>query len=101
LNKQLLEATLADAGVATVDEEVDNMYRLLTSDGVNSGSRTETRQRLKKDDIDIDNLTRDFVTYQAIRSYLKQGRGASYDGEEQKGNPESVVDTLQQLNSRC
>lgn len=78
-NRWLLEVTLADAGIATVDGEVDNMHQLLTDDDVSSGSRTEVRQRLERNGIDIDELEGDFVTYQAIRSYLQRDRGASHD----------------------
>jgi hypothetical protein len=99
-NKRLLEATIADAGMSTVDGEVDNIYRLLTDDDVSSGNRIEARGRLERHDIDVDELERDFVTYQAIRSYLKEYRDARYDDSSATARPDSVIDTIQRLKSR-
>lgn len=99
-NERLLEAAMADAGMATIDGEVENLYRLLTSDDVSSGNRTEARSHLQQQGIDIDQLERDFVTYQAIRSYLKEYRGAEYDRGSDTTRIDSVIETIQRLQSR-
>lgn len=80
-NRRLLRAAVDGADVTTVDGEVDNLYRLLTDDDVSSGNRTEARGRLAESGLDVEQLERDFVTYQAIRSYLRDVRGAEYDHE--------------------
>jgi len=80
-NRRLLRAAVDGANVTTVDGEVDNLYRLLTDDDVSSGNRTEARGRLVENGLDVEQLERDFVTYQAIRSYLRDVRGAEYDHE--------------------
>lgn len=99
-NKRLLEETMTDAGMATVEGEVENFYRLLTDDDVSSGAQTEARMRLEQNDIGIDQLETDFVTYQAIRSYLKDYRGAEYEQETDKPRVDSTVDTINRLQSR-
>lgn len=99
-NERLLEATITDAGMSTVNGEVANIYRLLTDDDVSSGNRIEARRRLEQNDVDVDQLERDFVTYQAIRSYLKEYRGAQYEGQSQTDRTESVINTIQRLKSR-
>lgn len=99
-NKRLLEEEMTDAGMATVEGEVENFYRLLTDDDVSSGARTEARMRLEQNDIDIDALQRDFVTYQAIRSYLKDYRGAEYEQDDDESRPESAIETINRLQSR-
>jgi hypothetical protein len=99
-NKGLLEAAMADAEISTVDGEVDNLYRLLTNDDVSSGNRTETRRRLERNGVDIDQLETDFVSYQAIRSYLKEYRGAEYDSDDGSKRIPNVVDAVQRLTSR-
>lgn len=81
-NRRLLEAALDRANVQTLDGEVANVYRLLTSDEVTSADRTRVRRRLERDGIDVDTLVDDFVTYQAIRTYLKEDRGAEYTPDE-------------------
>ncbi|AQL44347.1 hypothetical protein BV210_17200 [Halorientalis sp. IM1011] len=99
-NERLLDAAITDAGMSTVDGEVANIYRLLTDDDVSSGNRIEARRRLEQHGVDVDQLERDFVTYQAIRSYLKEYRDAQYESDSQADRTESVVDTIQRLKSR-
>jgi len=50
----------------------------LTDDEVSSAESTRVKRRLERDGVDVDALEDDFVTYQAIRSYLKDYRGAEY-----------------------
>jgi len=99
-NRRLLEVAMERAGMSAVDGEVDNLYRLLTADSVSSGMQTEARTRLKRDGVDVERLEQDFVTYQAIRSYLKDYRGASYERTTDADRINNVTDTVQQLRSR-
>jgi hypothetical protein len=78
-NKELLAAVMYEAGVNTIEGELDNLYRLLTDDDVSSGNRTQARNRLKRNDIDVEELEREFVTHQAVHTYLTEFRGVSRD----------------------
>lgn len=99
-NRRLLDRALTAAGVSTVSGEVENLYRLLTADDVSSGMRTEARARLERDGVDVDELERDFVTYQAIRSYLTEYRDAEYEEPSANERAENVLETVQRLRSR-
>ena len=99
-NRRLLESALTAAGTSTVSGEVENLYRLLTADDVSSGMRTEAQARLERDGIDVDQLDRDFVTYQAIRTYLTEYRGAEYEEPSASDQVETVLETIQRLRSR-
>lgn len=99
-NERLLEVAMSDARISTLDGEVSNIYRLLRSEDVSSGKRAEARNRLQQGGIDVEALERDFVTYQAIRSYLKDYRGAEYDDGSDETRREGVVETIQRLQSR-
>lgn len=77
-NQRLLERKLAEANVQLLDGEIENIYRLLTEDEVSRAERTRARRRLEREGIDVEALDADFVTYQAIRTYLKTHRGAEY-----------------------
>ena len=77
-NQQLLQRALDEANINCLDGELENTYRLLTDDEISSAESTRVERRLERDDIDVDKLKSDFVTYQAIRSYLKNHRGAEY-----------------------
>lgn len=82
LNRYVLEAVLDSAGVQHLDGETKNTYRLLTDDDISSADRTRVRRRLERDGVDVDKLEGDFVTYQAIRSYLRDNRGVEYTPDE-------------------
>lgn len=77
-NQQLLKQALKAAAVQPLDGEVENTYRLLTDDEVSSAEATRIKRRLERDGVDVESLLDDFVTYQAIRSYLKDHRDAEY-----------------------
>ena len=98
-NHQLLRLTLEDANVQTLEGEVENIYRLLTDDEVSSADRTRIRRRLERDGVDVDALEKDFVTYQAIRTYLKKHRNAEYIPDET--DPlEREISNVEQLRGR-
>jgi len=99
-NRRLLESALTATGTSTVDGEIDNLYRLLTADDVSSGMRTEARVRLERDGVDVEQLERDFVTYQAIRTYLTEYRDAAYEGPSESEQVDSVLETIQRLRAR-
>jgi hypothetical protein len=77
-NYCILEGVMEADGFQPLDGEVENTYRLLTDDGVSSADRTRVRRRLERDGIDVDALLEDFVTYQAVRTYLRSHRDAEY-----------------------
>lgn len=98
-NQAVLGAAMESNGVQTLDGEVENTYRLLNGDDVGSADRTRVRRRLEKNGIDVDTLLDDFVTYQAIRSYLTKYRDAEYTPDET--DPlEREITNIQQLRGR-
>uniref|UniRef100_A0A7D6GX71 Uncharacterized protein n=2 Tax=Natrinema zhouii TaxID=1710539 RepID=A0A7D6GX71_9EURY len=97
-NRRLVESAMEDAGVQSLDGEVENIYRLLTDERVTSADRTRTRRRLERDGVDVDALRADFVSYQAIRTYLTDYRDASYTKNAE--STKSIKETIQQLRSR-
>lgn len=98
-NERVLAATLTDAGVGTVEGEVSNYYRLLTDDDVSDDARIQARRRLEQAGVDVERLRGEFVTYQAIRSYLQDVRDATYS-EETTTTPESVQRRIDSLAGR-
>ncbi len=102
LNKQLLEVAMDQAGRQPIDGEVDNVYRLLTGDDVSSGVRTQARKDLEHDGVAIEALERDFVSHQAIHTYLTKYRGARHSSPETNDSDriESVTQAIQRLSHR-
>lgn len=98
-NQQLLDVRMTDAGMQPLSGEVENVYRLLTDDEVSGAEETRTRRRLEREGVDVERLQSDFVTYQAIRTYLKDDRGAEHTTDDR---PRTVVETenIQRLRGR-
>lgn len=99
-NRRLLAAAMEDAEMSVLDGEVDNLFRLLTDGDVTAGARTDARSRLERGGIDVERVERDFVTYQAIRSYLRNERGAEYDGADDRERLKGTAETVERLRSR-
>jgi len=100
LNVRVLEAALADASVDTLKGEPANTYELLTGDDVSEGVRTRTRRKLERDGVDVDRLERDFVSHQAVYTYLTEHRGVEHDSDGDEDAVDSVSTTLRRLNNR-
>lgn len=98
-NQQLLDVRMTEAGMQPLSGEIENIYRLLTDDDVSSAERTRTRRRLEREGVDVESLQSDFVTYQAVRTYLKSDRGAEHATDDR---PRTVVETenIQRLRGR-
>jgi hypothetical protein len=86
--------------MSTLESELDATYEHLTEDEISTGVRTETRSRLERNGVDVDTLESDFVTYQAIRSYLKEWRGAEYEQISDAEKLEKDLETIQRLLTR-
>lgn len=71
-NQRILESALEEAGVDVLQGEVENLYQLLTGDDVSAGMRVEARSRLDRHDIDPKTIRDDFVSYQTIRTHLRE-----------------------------
>ena len=99
-NRRLLEVQLRVAGLDVLEQDVQRTYRNLTGDDVSAGVQTDTRTRLEQNGIDVGELERDFVTYQAIRSYLTEFRDAAYEGSADDEKIQADQETIQRLASR-
>lgn len=70
-NTAALRAAMAKGDDAPLGGEAENIYRLLTDDGVSSGMRTQARRRLEKHDVPVERLETDFVSYQTVNRHVK------------------------------
>jgi hypothetical protein len=99
-NERILERALIDAGMAALDSDVATTYRNLTDDDVSTGVRTDARTRLESNGVDVDRLESDFVSYQAIRSYLTEYRDAEYRRLSDEEKVEKDLQSIQRLMTR-
>lgn len=89
-NRRLVEHYLTEAGVHTLSGEAANLHRLLTDEDVSAADRTRVRRRLERDGVDVDALDAAFVSYQAVRTYLRDHRGVEYESD---ANPAATAET--------
>jgi len=101
-NRRVLAAGMEAAGLTPLDGEVDNTYRLLTDDDVSAGMRTQVERRLERDGLDIERLRTDFVSHQAIHTYLTDDREIDPPGDDESTADRRARDreTIQRLESR-
>lgn len=76
-NCLVLEAAFERIGEKPIDGEIENHYRLLTADEVTESARTQAETQLARYGIDVERIKRDFVSHQAIHTYLTEVREAS------------------------
>jgi hypothetical protein len=98
-NRAVLRAALDAAGASPLDGEVENTYRLLRGDDVSPGMRTEVRRQLEREGVDLDGVESDFVSHQAIHTYLREHRGAELETEEES-RVEKEARTIRRLQGR-
>ncbi|WP_411966251.1 rod-determining factor RdfA [Haloferax sp. YSMS24] len=91
-NHELLEAAAVDAGLDLLDGEIQTFYEALSDNDATGGERARARGRLERSGIDVDGLQRDFVSHQAIHTYLTSYRGASK--ERKRSDPTERVQRL-------
>jgi len=98
-NQAILEAAMEAEGAQLLDGEAENTYRLLTNEDVGEADKTRVRRRLEREGIEVDDLLDDFVSYQAIRTFLTKHQGAEYTPDET--DPlERETENVQQLRGR-
>jgi hypothetical protein len=61
--------------------------------------RTEVRRQLERDGVDLDSVESDFVSHQAIHTYLREHRGAELETEEES-RIEKETRTIRRLQGR-
>lgn len=99
-NRRVLESALNQANVVTLEGELSNTYELLTGDDVTEGARTQARNRLEREGVDVERVLNDFVSHYAIHTYLREHRGVEYPTADDEDQIEKSVDTIQRLTSR-
>lgn len=71
VNEAVLGAALRDAD-ADVVGDVGAVYESLTGDDASAGERAEVRERLASAGVDVERVTDDFVSYQTVRTHLRE-----------------------------
>lgn len=98
-NERLLAKRFEEAGESLLEGEAANIYQLLTDDDVGAGARVDAESTLERAGIDPTTMQSEFVSHQAIHTYLREYRDVSKETEPE--NPrERARTTIQRLRNR-
>ncbi|MCU4924549.1 hypothetical protein OB905_00925 [Halobacteria archaeon AArc-dxtr1] len=101
LNTATLRAALQAAGENPRESEVDRFYEALTDDDGSSTERVRTQRELERSGVDVEEIQSDFVTHQAVHTYLTRVRGAVLErDEDEQSRRNRKRETVQRLASR-
>lgn len=98
-NKEVLRSALADGERQQISSDIETTYQLLTGDEVSRGDSIRVQKGLERSGVDVAQLTEDFVTHQAIHTYLTKGRGVTKEVET-GDRLQSARETINRLRSR-
>src|SRR6056297_4360420 len=99
-NRRVLEVAMERVGLSPLESEVQSKYEALTGDDVSSGVQIQARRDLERQGVDIDAVESDFVTHQAMHTYLTKYRGAELPSKSETDQLSKARDTMQRLRSR-
>lgn len=100
INVALVRSALEDAGEDPLEGEAENAYRLLSGEDVSAGVRIQQRNRLERAGVDVDSLDDDFVTHQAVHTYLTDGLGITKQEADDADPVETHEERIQRLRNR-
>jgi hypothetical protein len=98
-NQRLLAEAMSESGMQPVANEDERLYSVLAADEASSADQTRVRRRLERNGVDVDRLLEDFVSYQTIRRYLVDHRGAEYDPDGAR-SADSPIESVHRLRGR-
>lgn len=99
-NRAVLRAALQEAGESVTDADVDHFYRTLTDDDVPRSDAVRKRRDLERSGVDVEGVESDFVTHQAIHTYLTSVRDASLPEDDAADRVERKRSTIERLAGR-
>lgn len=101
VDQRILETALTNANIPPKEGEVENTYRLLTSDDVTSGTRIETRNELERDGVPVEAIESDFVSHQTVYNHLTTCLDASVETPSDEERLERSTEKLGALQNRA
>jgi hypothetical protein len=99
VNRELLAIAMKRADLDPVEHDVRSTYEVLTGDA-SSGDRVQKRRELERQGVDVERLEDDFVSHQAVHTYLRRHRGVTQPEPDGQDRIESERENLGRLRGR-
>ncbi|NIC01067.1 rod-determining factor RdfA [Halobacterium sp. R2-5] len=97
-NRAVLDAAIRRSDGSISETDLQNVYQVLTDDDVSSADRMRKQRELESMGVDVDGVQSDFVTHQAVHTYLTEYREAELP--DQSGDPDKKAETIERLQGR-
>jgi len=97
-NRAVLDAVIRRSDGAVPETDVQSAYQTLTGDDVSSADRMRKQRELESMGVDVDAVQSDFVTHQAIHTYLTEYREAELP--DQSSDLDQKAEMLERLRGR-
>ncbi|MCG1003196.1 MULTISPECIES: rod-determining factor RdfA [Halobacterium] len=97
-NRAVLDEAIRRSDGAVPETDVQSAYQTLTGDDVSSADRMRKQRELEAMGVDVDDVQSDFVTHQAVHTYLTEYREAELP--DQSGDPDQKADVIERLQGR-
>lgn len=81
-NRRVLRAGFEASDRTPIDGEIDNLYRVLTGEEIDAGSRTQARERLRRNDVPIEELEGQFVSHQTLYRHLRNCLAVTHEADD-------------------
>lgn len=98
-NRAVLDAAIRDVSGPVSETDVESAYSTLTGDDVSKADQRRKRRDLDAMGVDIEAVESDFVTHQAIYTYLTDYRGAELP-DQSEGVARRKAETIERLQGR-
>jgi len=98
-NRRVLAAAMRESGQSAVESDVESAYAALTDEEAGSADRMRKRRDLEQAGVDVDAVLGDFVTHQAVHTYLTSYRDAELP-DRSDGRIDRKLETLERLQGR-
>lgn len=97
-NQAVLEAAIRDTDSVISGSDLESAYQTLTDGDVSSADTMRKQRDLESMGVDVEQVESDFVTHQAIHTYLTEYRDAELP--DQSGDAEQKAAMLERLQGR-
>lgn len=97
-NKALLERSFDEAAVPTTNFDVENIYEQLYHADAPPGELARVRKRLRYAGVAVDRVEGEFISHEAIRTYLRR-QGVVYS-EPERDQIDKYAEDIQRLRYR-
>lgn len=100
-NKTVLQRVLREVDEPPLSGEVDNLYGLLNGDDdISKGAQKRAEDRLRKFEVNVDQLKADFISYRTVDRHFKECEGREKRERDDEDSTTVAINRIRRMQSR-